>query len=333
MMHGMKKSDEAVLPVKAANKGARATAELPEGRASTKGNSGGQSTRRDAVPGKCDTGDGPDTASGREEPEGASHCAIPPPDAGSAGSRLLGTEPGGGAGGGRDEVGKVRGGVGRAAARPAPPRANGGVPGAAGSAGEHPQAGRVGHDRSGSRQWEDKIVQKAVVDVVLTPIYEAEFLGFSYGFRPGRGAHDALDALAYGIEKRKVSWIVDADVRAYFDTISRDWLIRFVEHRIGDRRLIRLLRKWLNAGVMEDGTWADTGHGTPQGSVVSPVLANIYLHYVLDLWFHRKWRRTVPEGEALIVALCGRFRPRVPIQAGCGAVCTGPARADGVIRA
>ena len=120
---------------------------------------------------------------------------------------------------------------------------------------------------------EDKIVQKAVVDVVLTPIYEAEFLGFSYGFRPGRGAHDALDALAYGIEKRKVSWIVDADVRAYFDTISRDWLIRFVEHRIGDRRLIRLLRKWLNAGVMEDGTWADTGHGTAQGSVVSPTLS------------------------------------------------------------
>ena len=120
---------------------------------------------------------------------------------------------------------------------------------------------------------EDKIVQKAVVDVVLTPIYEAEFLGFSYGFRPGRGAHDALDALAYGIEKRKVSWIVDADVRAYFDTISRDWLVRFVEHRIGDRRLIRLLRKWLNAGVMEDGTWADTGQGTPQGSVVSPVLS------------------------------------------------------------
>ena len=89
----------------------------------------------------------------------------------------------------------------------------------------------------------------------------------------GGGAHDALDALAYGIEKRKVSWIVDADVRAYFDTISRDWLVRFVEHRIGDRRLIRLLRKWLNAGVMEDGTWADTGQGTPQGSVVSPVLS------------------------------------------------------------
>ena len=154
---------------------------------------------------------------------------------------------------------------------------------------------------------EDKIVQKAVVDVVLTPIYEAEFLGFSYGFRPGRGAHDALDALAYGIEKRKVSWIVDADVRAYFDTISRDWLIRFVEHRIGDRRLIRLLRKWLNAGVMEDGTWADTGQGTPQGSVGSPVLANIYMHYVLDLWIHRKWRRTVPEGEVIIVRYADDF--------------------------
>jgi len=148
---------------------------------------------------------------------------------------------------------------------------------------------------------EDKIVQKAVVDVILTPIYEAEFLGFSYGFRPGRGAHDALDALAFGIERRKVSWIVDADLRAYFDTIPRDWLITFLEHRIGDRRVIRLIRKWLNAGVMDNGAWVDTGTGTPQGAIVSPVLANVFLHYVLDLWFHRKWRPSVPAGEAIIV--------------------------------
>ena len=147
---------------------------------------------------------------------------------------------------------------------------------------------------------EDKIVQKAVVDVILTPIYEVEFLGFSYGFRPGRGAHDALDALAYGIERRKVSWIVDADIQKYFDTIPREWLIRFLEHRIGDRRVIRLISKWLNAGVMEDGEWVDTGEGTPQGAIVSPVLANVFLHYVLDLWFHKKWRpRSV--GEAIII--------------------------------
>ena len=148
---------------------------------------------------------------------------------------------------------------------------------------------------------EDKIVQKAVVDVILTPIYEVEFLGFSYGFRPGRGAHDALDALAFGIERRKVSWIVDADLRAYFDTIPRDWLITFLEHRIGDRRVIRLIWKWLNAGVMDGGSWTDAGMGTPQGAIVSPVLANVFLHYVLDLWFHKKWRPNVPDGEAIIV--------------------------------
>ena len=124
---------------------------------------------------------------------------------------------------------------------------------------------------------EDKIVQRAVVDNILTPIYESEFIGFSYGFRPGRGAHDALDALAYGIQWRKVNWIVDADIRKFFDTLDRDWLLRFLGHRIGDRRLLRLLTKWLNAGAMEGGQWADTGRGTPQGSVISPVLANVYL--------------------------------------------------------
>ena len=117
----------------------------------------------------------------------------------------------------------------------------------------------------------------------------------------GRGAHDALDALAFGIERRKVSWIVDADLRAYFDTIPRDWLITFLEHRIGDRRVIRLIWKWLNAGVIASGSWADTGMGTPQGAIVSPVLANVFLHYVLDLWFHKKWRPNVPDGEAIIV--------------------------------
>lgn len=137
--------------------------------------------------------------------------------------------------------------------------------------------------------------------MILTPIYEAEFLGFSYGFRPGRGAHDALDALAFGIERRKVSWIVDADLRAYFDTIPRDWLITFLEHRIGDRRVLRLIRKWLNAGVMDDGAWTDAGRGVPQGAIASPVLANVFLHYAFDLWFHKKWRTNVPDGEAIIV--------------------------------
>ena len=148
---------------------------------------------------------------------------------------------------------------------------------------------------------EDKIVQKAVAEIILTPIYEAEFLGFSYGFRPGRGAHDALDALAVGLTRRKTNYVVDCDIRKFFDTVSRDWLVRFLEHRIGDKRIIRLIIKWLNAGVMEDGQWRDDLRGTPQGSVISPILANVYLHYVLDLWFQKKWRNHEVNGDSIIV--------------------------------
>ena len=127
---------------------------------------------------------------------------------------------------------------------------------------------------------EDKIVQKAVTEIILTPIYEPVFLGFSYGFRPGRGAHDALDVLAVAIDRRKVNWVVDCDIRKFFDSVSRDWLVRLLEHRIGDRRVIRLIVKWLNAGVMDAGEWRDDLRGTPQGSVISPILANVYLHCV-----------------------------------------------------
>ena len=130
---------------------------------------------------------------------------------------------------------------------------------------------------------EDKIVQRAVV-ALLNAIYEEDFLGFSYGFPPGRGAHDALDALCVGIYGKKVSFIVDADIRSFFDTISQQWLIRFLEHRIGDRRIIRLIQKWLKAGILEDGVVEVSDRGTGQGSVISPLLANIYLHYALDLW-------------------------------------------------
>jgi RNA-directed DNA polymerase len=146
---------------------------------------------------------------------------------------------------------------------------------------------------------EDKIVQTAVV-AILTPIFEAEFLGFSYGFRPGRGQHDALDALAAGIARKRINWILDADLRSFFDTISHDWLTRFVEHRIGDRRIIRLLRKWLQAGVLEDGRVIETVAGTPQGASASPLLANIFLHYAYDLWADR-WRRRHATGEVIIV--------------------------------
>src|SRR5262252_9305640 len=152
---------------------------------------------------------------------------------------------------------------------------------------------------------EDKIVQRAVV-ALLNAIYEEDFLGFSYGFRPGRGTHDALDALCVGIHSRKVSWILDADIRSFFDTVSQEWLIRFVEHRIGDRRIIRLIRKWLKAGVLEDGIVTVSDRGTGQGAVISPLLANIYLHYALDLWAMR-WRRREATGDMIIVRYADDF--------------------------
>lgn len=146
---------------------------------------------------------------------------------------------------------------------------------------------------------EDKIVQAAVV-TILTPVYEAEFLGFSYGFRPGRRQHNALDALGYGIARRKVHWILDADIRSFFDTVNHDWLIKFVGHRIGDKRVIRLIQKWLKAGVLEDGLEIATTQGTPQGAVISPLLANIYLHYVFDLWALR-WRKRQSHGDMIVI--------------------------------
>ena len=152
---------------------------------------------------------------------------------------------------------------------------------------------------------EDKIVQRAVA-ALLNAIYEEEFLGFSYGFRPGRGAHDALDALVVGIERRKVNWILDADIRSFFDKISQEWLIRFLEHRIGDRRIIRLIQKWLKVGVLEDGIVTVSDKGTGQGAVISPLLANIYLHYVLDLWAEC-WRRREATGDVIIVRYADDF--------------------------
>ena len=146
---------------------------------------------------------------------------------------------------------------------------------------------------------EDKIVQRAVVEV-LNAIYETDFLGFSYGFRPGRGQHDALDALAVGIESKAVNWILDADIKGFFDSISHEWMMRFMEHRIGDRRVLRLIRKWLTAGVMEDGVRQPATKGTPQGAVISPLLANIYLHYVYDLWAEQ-WRRRHAQGAMIVV--------------------------------
>jgi RNA-directed DNA polymerase len=152
---------------------------------------------------------------------------------------------------------------------------------------------------------EDKIVQRATV-AVLSCIYEEEFVGFSYGFRQKRGQHDALDALVVGISTRRVNFIFDADVATFFDSVSKEWLVRFVEHRIGDKRIIRLIRKWLKAGVLEDGVVTVSEMGTGQGSVISPMLANIYMHYVFDLWADR-WRRREAQGDVVIVRYADDF--------------------------
>jgi group II intron reverse transcriptase/maturase len=152
---------------------------------------------------------------------------------------------------------------------------------------------------------EDKILQRAVVEV-LNAIYEEDFAGFSYGFRPGRSPHDALDALATGISRKKVNWVLDADIRDFFTSLDHGWLQKFLEHRIGDKRVLRLIRKWVSAGVIEDGAWTASEVGAPQGASASPLLANIYLHYVLDRWA-RQWRRRHAGGDVVIVRFADDF--------------------------
>jgi group II intron reverse transcriptase/maturase len=146
---------------------------------------------------------------------------------------------------------------------------------------------------------EDKIVQHAVV-TILNEIYENDFLGFSYGFRPKRSQHQALDALTVGITRKRVNWVLDLDIRGFYDNMKHEWIIKFVEHRVGDPRILRLIQKWLKAGVSEDGEWSESKVGTPQGAVISPLLANIYLHYAFDLWVEA-WRRKVVRGEMMVV--------------------------------
>ena len=146
---------------------------------------------------------------------------------------------------------------------------------------------------------EDKIVQQAVV-TILNQIYEEDFLGFSYGFRPGRSQHDALDALSYALLKKKVNYILDADIKGFFDNLDKSWMMQFMKHRVADPRILRLIQKWLKAGVMEEGRWSEPQTGTPQGSVISPLLANVYLHYSFDLWVN-VWRQKWAQGEVVVV--------------------------------
>jgi group II intron reverse transcriptase/maturase len=152
---------------------------------------------------------------------------------------------------------------------------------------------------------EDKIVQQAVVRV-LNQIYEVDFLGFSYGFRPKRSQHDALDSLWVGLMGKKVNWVLDADIRGFFDNIDHGWLRKFLEHRIADRRILRLIQQWLRAGVFEDGQWTKTEVGTPQGAVASPLLANVFLHYVFDLWV-QQWRTKYATGDTIVVRYADDF--------------------------
>lgn len=159
--------------------------------------------------------------------------------------------------------------------------------------------------RIGIASLEDKIVQTAVA-WVLQCIYEQDFLGFSYGFRPGRSQHKALDALSVALTSKKVNWVLDADVDSFFDTIDHTWLLKFLEHRIGDKRLLRLIQKWLRAGISEEGEWSETNAGTPQGAVISPLLANVYLHYVFDLWI-QWWRSQKTRGDIVVVRYADDF--------------------------
>jgi RNA-directed DNA polymerase len=155
---------------------------------------------------------------------------------------------------------------------------------------------------------EDKIVQQAVV-TILNQIYEVDFKGFSYGFRPGRNPHQALDALTVGIQSKRVNWVLDADIRGFFDNLSHEWALKFVEHRVADPRILRLIQKWLKAGISEDGQWSESKVGTPQGAVASPLLANVYLHYVFDLWVEA-WRKNVAKGDVIVVRYADDRVPR-----------------------
>jgi RNA-directed DNA polymerase len=304
MMHGGGKSDPVVVAEKPANKAERSAAELVEPRAGTKGNAGQQSTSR--TPSRTSVTQALERIrrTARERKKERFTALLHHIDTNLLEAEFFALKehaaPGADGVTWRDYEQNLKANledlharVHRGAYRPQPSR-------------------RVYIPKPDGRQrplaiaaLEDKIVQRATA-VVLNAIYEEDFVGFSYGFRPGRGAHDAMAALVVGIERRRVNLIIDADIRSFFDTVSQDWLIRFVEHRVGDRRIIRLIRKWLKAGVLEDGVVSVSEQGTAQGAVISPLLANIYLHYALDLWAER-YRRREATGDMIIVRYADDF--------------------------
>jgi len=298
MMHGREKSDPAIVVVKPTNKAGQLAAELVERRVGTKGNVSQQSTRRaqDRISVSQALERVRKAARQRKKERFTAllhHITV---DLLRLSFFALKRDAAPGADGVtwpdyeadlERKLGDLHARVHRGAYRPQPSRRRY-IPKADGR--QRPLAVAA---------LEDKIVQRATA-AVLNQIYEEDFLGFSYGFRPGRSQHDALDALMVGIRETKgVSWIIDADIQSFFDTVSHEWLIRFLEHRVGDRRIIRLIQRWLRAGVLEDGSVTVSETGTGQGSVISPLLANVYLHYVFDLWAAR-WRRREATGTMII---------------------------------
>ena len=299
MMHGREKSDPAIVATKPTNKAGRPAAEPVERRAGAEGNAGQQSTRRAQDRASVSQALDRVRQAARQRKKETVHRAPPPCQRRPAPEGVLRAQAGRRPRRGRADVAGLRGRPRAQARGPARTGPSGSVPGAAVPATVHPEAGRSAAARWRSPPWRTRSSRRATV-AVLNAIYEEDFLGFSYGFRPGRGQHDALDALVVGITSTKVNYILDADIRSFFDAVSQDWLIRFLEHRIGDPRIIRLIQKWLKAGVLEDGVVTVSETGTGQGSVISPLLANVYLHYVFDLWAER-WRRREATGDMIIV--------------------------------
>ena len=303
-MHGSGKSDSPVVPAKPPNKAVRAVAEAVEGRGLAKGNTA--STTR---PGRSA---GPGASSGlervrevaRRDKEARFTALLHHVDLSRLRRAYCGDQPEGRSGSGRGDM-EAYGQDLEANLQDLHARVHGAPTGRARLAGPTSRRPTGGYGRSVSPSLEDKIVQRAVVEV-LNAIYEVDFLGFSYGFRPGRSPHDALDALAVGIDRKKVNWVLDADIRDFFNQLDHAWLRKFLEHRIADKRVLRLIDKWLNAGVIEDGKWTASDMGAPQGASASPLLANVYLHYVLDRWV-RQWRRRHAHGDVIIVRFADDF--------------------------
>ena len=299
MMNGPEKSDSAIRAVKPANKAASAAAEWAEQRAGTKGNTGQPHTRRTQSRDSVSQGlDRVRHAARQRKKEKFTallhHVTI---DLLREAFLALKRHAAPGVDGvtWQDYEASLEGNlddlharVHRGAYRAQPVRRR-----------FIPKPGSNKQRPLGIAALEDKVVQRATV-TVLNAIYEEDFLGLSYGFRPGRGQHDALDALSVAICDTPVNWILDADIRSFFDQIDQKWLVRFLGHRVGDERVIRLVRKWLKAGILEDGEWSVSEKGTPQGAVASPLLANVYLHYVFDLWA-QQWRRREAAGNVVVV--------------------------------